>query len=65
MSSPRDLIGNKSSWLIDNDRDIDGMQVITDLHGGDPEDMSAKAEFQEIKDRVNFDVSGRLSLWPL
>lgn len=41
------------------------MQVITDLHGGDPEDMSAKAEFQEIKDRVNFDVSGRLSLWPL
>lgn len=44
------------SWLIDNDRDADGMQVIADLHGGDPEDVSAKAEFQEIKDRVNFDV---------
>ena len=33
------------------------MQVIADLHGGDPEDASAKAEFREIKDRVNFDVS--------
>lgn len=47
------------SWLIDNDRDADGMQVIADLHGGDLEDASAKAEFQEIKDRVNFDVCGR------
>ena len=46
-----------SSWLIDNDRDVDGMQVIADLHGGDLEDPSAKAEFQEIKDRVNFDVN--------
>jgi len=33
------------------------MQVIADLHGGNPEDVSAKAEFQEIKDRVNFDVN--------
>jgi hypothetical protein len=33
------------------------MQVIADLHGGDLEDALAKAEFQEIKDRVNFDVS--------
>ena len=48
-----------SSWLIDHDRDIDGMQVIADLHGGDLENASAKAEFQEIKDRVNFDVSAR------
>lgn len=46
-----------SSWLLDNDRDVDGMQVIADLHGGDLEDVSAKAEFQEIKDRVTFDVS--------
>jgi hypothetical protein len=37
------------------------MQVIADLHGGDLEDVSAKAEFQEIKDRVNFDVSYRYS----
>lgn len=42
-------------WLIDNDRDTEGMQVIADLHGGDFEDASAKAEFQEIKDRINFD----------
>lgn len=33
------------------------MQVIADLHGGDLEDVSAKAEFQEIKDRVSIDVS--------
>ena len=33
------------------------MQVIADLHGGDPEDVAAKAEFQEIRDRVNLDVS--------
>lgn len=40
------------SWLIDNDKEADGMRVLADLHGGDPEDMVAKAEFQEIKDRV-------------
>ena len=45
------------SWLIDNDRDADGMQVIADLYGGDLGDASAKAVFREIKDRVNFDVS--------
>jgi len=33
------------------------MQVIADLHGGDLENASAKAEFQEIKDRVDFDAS--------
>ena len=32
------------------------MRVIADLHGGDPEDLVAKAEFQEIKDRVIFEV---------
>ena len=42
------------------------MQVIADLHGGDLEDASAKAEFREIKDRVNFDVSVFfLALWML
>lgn len=40
------------SWLIDHDKDDEGMRVLADLHGGDPEDMVAKAEFQEIKDRV-------------
>nr|VWO94308.1 Glucose transporter rco-3 [Ganoderma boninense] len=42
-------------WLIDVDRDEEGMRVISDLHGGDPEDLLAKAEFQEIKDRVMFE----------
>ncbi|TFK57052.1 general substrate transporter [Heliocybe sulcata] len=39
-------------WLIDVDRDAEGMRVLVDLHGGDPEDVIAKAEYQEIKDRV-------------
>ncbi|KAI0001912.1 general substrate transporter [Russula vinacea] len=39
-------------WLIDVDRDNEGMRVIVDLHGGDPEDLVAKAEFHEIKQRV-------------
>ena len=33
------------------------LKVIVDLHGGDPEDPIAKAEFREIKDKVMFDVS--------
>ena len=49
-------------WLIDVDRDEEGMKVIADLHGGDPEDLLAKAEFQEIKDRVIFEVSDLLGL---
>ena len=44
-------------WLIDTDKDAEGMQVIADLHGGDPDNAVAKAEYQEIKDRVLFDVS--------
>ncbi|KAI6047727.1 hypothetical protein EDC04DRAFT_2619657 [Pisolithus marmoratus] len=39
-------------WLIDTDQDEAGMRVIVDLHGGDPNDILAKAEFQEIKDKV-------------
>lgn len=39
-------------WLIDTDQDEAGMRVIVDLHGGDPDDILAKAEFQEIKDKV-------------
>ena len=38
------------------DRDEEGMRVIVDLHGGDPEDLVAKAEFNEIKQRVIADV---------
>ncbi|KAI0814889.1 general substrate transporter [Irpex lacteus] len=46
------FIPESPRWLIDNDRDDEGMRVIADLHGGDPEDVVAVAEFQEIKDRV-------------
>ena len=44
------------SWLIDVDRDDEGMRVIADLHGGDPEDLAAKTEFREIKERVIAEV---------
>ena len=44
------------SWLIDVDRDEEGLRVIVDLHGGDPEDLVAKAEFNEIKQRVLSEV---------
>jgi len=44
------------SWLIDVDRDDEGMRVIADLHGGDPEDLGARAEFHEIKERVISEV---------
>ena len=33
------------------------MQVIVDLHGGDPANLSAKNEFQEIKARVMYEVA--------
>ncbi|KAJ7133482.1 hypothetical protein C8R44DRAFT_829310 [Mycena epipterygia] len=39
-------------WLIDTDKDEEGMRVLVDLHGGDPHDPVAKAEFREIKDKV-------------
>jgi len=33
------------------------MQVIADLHGGNPHDPVAVAEYEEIKDKVREDVS--------
>lgn len=48
--------GYQQRWLIDTGKDSEGMRVIADLHGGDPEDREAKAEFQEIKDKVMADV---------
>jgi hypothetical protein len=33
------------------------MQVIADLHGGDPYDPVAVAEYDEISDKVREDVS--------
>lgn len=43
-------------WLIDIDRDADGMQVLVDLHGGDPEDLTARAEYNEIRELVHAEV---------
>ncbi|KAF7306820.1 General substrate transporter [Mycena indigotica] len=39
-------------WLIDTGKDAEGMEVIADLHGGDPDNLVAVAEFEEIKDKV-------------
>jgi hypothetical protein len=44
------------SWLIDTDQDMKGRRVIADLHGGDLDSSNAKAEFQEIKDKVMEEV---------
>jgi len=49
------LMPESPRWLIDVDRDEEGMQVLVDLHGGDPDDIIANEEFQEIKDRVIFE----------
>lgn len=32
------------------------MRVLADLHGGDAEDLTAQAEFQEIKELVTAEV---------
>ena len=45
-------------WLIDVGKDVEGMRIIADLHGGDPENAVARAEFQEIKGKVMEEVGG-------
>lgn len=44
-------------WLIDTDQDEAGKRVIVDLHGGDPNDLVAQAEFREIKEKIMSEVS--------
>ncbi|THU85990.1 general substrate transporter [Dendrothele bispora CBS 962.96] len=39
-------------WLIDTDKDDEGLRILADLHGGDLDDPIAKAEYREIKDKV-------------
>jgi hypothetical protein len=64
--SPRSVLWSRTSfasimiffrWLVDQGQDTVGLQVIVDLHGGDPDDAAANAEFQEIKDFVSEVVS--------
>jgi len=49
------LMPESPRWLIDTDKDEEGMRVIADLHGGDLDDPIAIAEFQEIKGKVHED----------
>ncbi|EPQ29075.1 uncharacterized protein PFL1_03364 [Pseudozyma flocculosa PF-1] len=47
------LLPESPRWLLDRDRDEEGMRVLADLHGkGDPNDPKAKLEFREIKENV-------------
>ncbi|KAK0504376.1 general substrate transporter [Armillaria luteobubalina] len=39
-------------WLIDTDKDDEGLRILADLHGGDLDNVVARAEYQEIKDKV-------------
>ncbi|KIY51546.1 general substrate transporter [Fistulina hepatica ATCC 64428] len=41
-----------SRWLIDTDKDEQGMRILADLRGGDLDNPTARAEFWEIKDKV-------------
>ncbi|KAG6911521.1 hypothetical protein DXG01_011823 [Tephrocybe rancida] len=48
-----EFTGNIIGWLIDTDKDAEGMRVLADLHGGDLDDPTALAEFKEIKEKVH------------
>ncbi|KAJ7600760.1 hypothetical protein C8J56DRAFT_847374 [Mycena floridula] len=39
-------------WLIDTDKDDEGLRVLADLHGGDLDNPIAREEFREIKNKV-------------
>ncbi|KAJ3735888.1 hypothetical protein DFJ43DRAFT_1150655 [Lentinula guzmanii] len=49
--SPRKVLF-PTMWLIDTDKDDEGLRVIADLHGGDLDNPVARAEYREIKDKV-------------
>ena len=50
--------------MIDTDQDDEGMRVIADLHGGDPNNVIAQAEYREIKDRVLAEVILYVTICP-
>lgn len=52
-------------WLIDTDKDDEGLRVIADLHGGDLDNTIARAEYREIKDKVILEVRRFFLLLPL
>ncbi|KAG5729576.1 Sugar transporter STL1 [Termitomyces sp. T112] len=49
------LMPESPRWLIDSDKDEEGLRVLADLHGGDLNHPAAKAEFREIKEKVIFE----------
>ena len=53
----RFFVLNFFSWLVDVSKDAEGLRIIVDLHGGDEANEQAQAEYQEIKDRVMFEVT--------
>ena len=49
------LLPESPRWLLDNDRDEEGMRVLADLHGGgDPREPRARLEYREIKENVHY-----------
>ena len=50
------------SWLIDNGKDQEGLEVLADLHGGDLNNSVAQAEFKEIRGKVISEVLSVSSL---
>ena len=50
------------SWLIDNDKDQEGLQILADLHGGDLNNSVAQSEFKEIRAKVILEVCSTLFL---
>ncbi|KAG2011743.1 sugar transporter [Coprinopsis cinerea AmutBmut pab1-1] len=46
------VIPESPRWLVDSDQDDEGLKVITDLHGDDPDSAAARAEFHDIKRTV-------------
>ncbi|KAF8812059.1 general substrate transporter [Phlegmacium glaucopus] len=57
------LIPESPRWLIDNDKDQEGLQVLADLHGGDLNNSVAQAEFKEIRDKVISEARSTLMLY--
>jgi hypothetical protein len=64
MSSFMLTLARLFSWLIDNDKDQEGLQVLADLHGGDLNNSVAQAEFKEIRAKVILEVM-LCSFYPL
>ncbi|KAI0788413.1 general substrate transporter [Fomes fomentarius] len=50
------LFPESPRWLIDNDRESEALEILSDLHGGgDPNHELVQLEFHEIKEQVRFE----------